>query len=206
MLTVHYACPPGEVDPACLHAADPTWAFSSLAQRLTLQWKEAVNQSFFGHGDSDGASPAVLREHQSSLDHPAATHPPTLSHHGNATIHSGPFMEDALRALRRGLLVQMEVHHNKHMQSNLKGHGDVDGSVVRGGDFSIMLDMGYDLATRTSDDSRVHGDGAAVQAGSATGSGSSRPMMFVSHEPLVFACLRHSVNIPDSEYCDAFQV
>ena len=189
--------------------ADNTWAFSSLAQRLSTQWKEAVNTSFFGTVsiDGEGASPAHAREHGAAPDHAAAAHPP---HHSstNPAIHQGPFMEDSLRALRRGLLAQLEVQHTaqRSTSDDKATLSDENGSIGGGGNFSLMLDMGYELSENDGVPAGVGDEDAASAAAStpAAGSGGSRPVQFVAHDPLVFACLRHSLNIPDNEYREAF--
>ena len=180
-----------------------TWAFSSMVEngvfkRLHLQWKEAVNQSFFGITDSDGAAHAgaAQREHGTAPDHAAASHPPHTSN-SNTTIHHGPFMEDSLRALRRGLLAQMQVQQSTLANSTTSTAHD-SGAGVKGTAFSLMLDMGHEMADTDGGEARGGDDGAPA------GGGGSRPVLFVAHDPLVFACLRHSLNIPDSEYREAF--
>jgi len=180
-----------------------TWAFSSMVEngvfkRLHLQWKEAVNQSFFGITDSDGAAHAgaAQREHGTAPDHAAASHPPHTSN-SNTTIHHGPFMEDSLRALRRGLLAQMQVQQSTLANSTTSTAHDT-GAGVKGTAFSLMLDMGHEMADTDGGEARGGDDGAPA------GGGGSRPVLFVAHDPLVFACLRHSLNIPDSEYREAF--
>jgi hypothetical protein len=180
-----------------------TWAFSSMVEngvfkRLHLQWKEAVNQSFFGITDSDGAAHAgaAQREHGTAPDHAAASHPPHTSN-SNTTIHHGPFMEDSLRALRRGLLAQMQVQQSTLANSTTSTAHDT-GAGVKGTAFSLMLDMGHEMADTDGGEARGGDDGAPA------GGGGSRPVLFVAHDPLVFACLRHSLNIPDNEYREAF--
>jgi len=179
-----------------------------------MQWKEAVNQSFFGTGDSDSASaPALSREHSSAPDQPAAAvHPPSTGA-TNVVLQNGPFMEDSLRAVRRGLLVQMQVQHSTQrscsagdLQSGSHeggGGGGVGGGVAGAGNFSLMLDMGSEFEEAERRDGAEGGEDPSSTASAAV-SGTSRPVMFIAHEPLVFACLRHSLNIPDNEYREAF--
>ena len=191
-----------------------TWAFSSLAQRLSMQWKEAVNQSFFGAIDADGAgAPAVLREHSSAPEQAAAGHPPSTNA-TNVVMQNGPFMEDSLRAVRRGLLVQMQMQHSTQRSnssgdqhaSSQEGGGGGGGGVAGAGNFSLMLDMSCEFGETEGRDGSEGGEDASSAASAAgiAGSGASRPVLFVAHEPLVFACLRHSLNIPDNEYREAF--
>ena len=68
----------------------------------------------------------------------------------------------------------------------------------------MMLDMGYELDENDGGDAKSGGEDIGSMSAGAAGSGGSRPVLFVSHDPLVFACLRHSLNIPDNEYRDAF--
>ena len=190
-----------------LCSADNTWAFSSLARHLSSQWKEAVNTSFFGTASIDGEGATPVPMHGFGPDHAAAVHPPYHSN-TNPTIHQGPFMEDSLRALRRGLLAQLDLKHAVQRSSpDDKATPPHDGGSIGGGsNFSLMLDMGYELSEDPGVEAGASDEEGSSRAASAAAaaSGTSRPVQFVSHDPLVFACLRHSLNIPDNEYREAF--
>ena len=160
-----------------------------------------MNQSFFGMGESD-AAPSLQSEAKDS--EAMMSSQSSLS---NATVHNGPFMDDSLRALRRGLLAQMDVQHDAQLpggEGSSRGGSDDQESTARGGDFSLMLDMGFASVGGKGNEGTESAEEAEAK-GEAAGASASRPVMFVSHAPLVFACLRHSLNIPDSEYRAAFQ-
>ena len=190
-----------------LCSADNTWAFSSLARQLSSQWKEAVNTSFFGTASIDGEGATPVPMHGFGPDHAAAVHPPYHSN-TNPTIHQGPFMEDSLRALRRGLLAQLDLKHavQRSTPDDKATPPHEGGSIGGGSNFSLMLDMGYELSEDPGVEAGASDEEGSSRAASAAAaaSGTSRPVQFVSHDPLVFACLRHSLNIPDNEYREAF--
>eukprot|EP00286_Rhodomonas_abbreviata_P017913 CAMPEP_0181325792 /NCGR_PEP_ID=MMETSP1101-20121128/21131_1 /TAXON_ID=46948 /ORGANISM="Rhodomonas abbreviata, Strain Caron Lab Isolate" /LENGTH=392 /DNA_ID=CAMNT_0023434157 /DNA_START=165 /DNA_END=1340 /DNA_ORIENTATION=- len=152
------------------HPAE-SWGLSALTR--IHQWRDVMHTSIFGTESTDKS--AGEQKNRDGSGH-------ELSRKSDEYVrnNTSSFMEDSLKALRRGILMQ---------QKNLQQTP----AAADSSDFSVVLDMSL---PDTHSAGEVH-EPAATAA--------PRKVQFVAHSPLVFSCVRDGFNISDDDYRKAFE-
>jgi len=159
------------------HAAPDSWGINPFSR--IQQWKEVVQNSLFGSTDAEKASEGD--EHARPVDpKPAEQAAGSDTHEDGSQI-----VRKSLQALRRGILSQLDVVQHSSDDSSSRG------------DFVITLDMSGESDT-SAEPNHTSADAQATAS-------ASRPVNFISYSPLVFACLRHGLNISEVEYRASFE-